>query len=59
MYAKLSAEPLQTVNGHILKQTVGRLNARSQPPTDSILELLQRDATGTTLLVNEAHQLGG
>ncbi len=59
VYAKLSAEPLQTINADVLKQPLWRLYARAQPPTDSILELLQSNATGTTLLVNEAHQLGG
>jgi hypothetical protein len=59
VYAKLSAEPLQTVNGHVLKQTLWRLNACTQTPTDGVLELLQSNATAATLLVNEANELDG
>ncbi|RBP46175.1 hypothetical protein DES53_102561 [Roseimicrobium gellanilyticum] len=57
--AELPAEPLQPINGHFLKQTLGRLHARTQPPTDSIFELLQRDSTGKTLFMYQLHQSDG
>src|SRR4051794_40839154 len=51
VYAKLAAEPLQTINADVLQQTLRRLNARAQTPADYILELLLRDTPGTTLLI--------
>lgn len=59
VYAKLSTEPLQTVDAYILKQALWRINACTQSPADSILELLQPNATRTALLVNEANQIDG
>src|ERR1044071_8481087 len=54
---EFSAKPLQTIHCHVLKQSLRRLHARAQTPADCILELLQRHAARTTLLVNAPHQL--
>lgn len=55
---KLAAEPLQSVNGKILKQLLRRFNRFAQAPPDHIFELLQRDLPGTALLMNTLHQFG-
>jgi len=57
MNAKLPAQPLQSVEAHLVEQPLGGSHALAQAPAHGVLELLQRDVPTAAFSTYELNQL--